>query len=89
MTLDAYDYGTCENCDASLREQRIKQDFWIRDELIVIDNILAGVCPQCGAKVVRADMGHLIAELLSDPERIATSPHISVPVLRVDETEMV
>ena len=85
--MDAYDYGTCETCDATLQEQRIKQNFWIRDELIAIDNILAGVCPQCGAKVVRADMGHLIAELLRDPERIAASPRISVPVLSVDRHE--
>ena len=83
--MNAYDYGECENCDTPLQEQRIKQDFWIRDELIVLDNVLAGVCPQCGAKVVRADIGSRIADLLNNPERIATAPHISVPVLSFDE----
>ncbi len=83
--MNAYDYGECENCDTPMQEQRIKQDFWIRDELIVLDNVLAGVCPQCGAKVVRADVGSRIADLLNNPERIATAPHISVPVLSFDE----
>ncbi|MCP4659347.1 MAG: YgiT-type zinc finger protein [bacterium] len=43
-----YDYGECEICDTPLQEQRIKQDFWIQGNLIVVDNIVAGVCPQCG-----------------------------------------
>jgi len=48
-----YNYGECEICDAKLVEKRIKQDFWIGGKLIVIDNVPAGVCPRCGAKVVR------------------------------------
>ena len=38
-----YDYGECEICDAKLVERRIKQDFWIRGKLVVIDNVPAGV----------------------------------------------
>ncbi len=79
-----YDYGECEMCDTPMQERYIKQDFWIRGELIVIDRVLAGVCPQCGEKVVKADIGHHIAELLGNPERIATAPRISVPVIRCD-----
>jgi YgiT-type zinc finger domain-containing protein len=80
-----YDYGKCEICDTPLEEKHIKQDFWIRGELIVVDNILAGVCPQCGEKIVHAEMGRYIAELLENSERIATAPRISVPVVKLDE----
>jgi YgiT-type zinc finger domain-containing protein len=87
---DTYDYGECEICDTPMQEQYIKQDFWIRGELIVIDHILAGVCPQCGEKVVKADIGRHIAELLRNSERIAAAPRISVPVIRFDQkTEIV
>ena len=51
-----YDYGECEICDTKLIEKRIKQDFWVRGKLVVIDHVPAGVCPQCGAKVVRAEV---------------------------------
>ncbi len=58
----AYDDGECEVCNIPMQEKRIKQDFWIHGDLIVIDNVVAGVCPQCGEKVVNADMGRRIAE---------------------------
>jgi YgiT-type zinc finger domain-containing protein len=67
-----------------MQEKCIKQDFWIRGELIVIDNIVTGVCPQCGAQVVKAEVGRRIAELLGDAERIATAPRMAVPVVRLD-----
>ncbi|HHT9145572.1 MAG TPA: YgiT-type zinc finger protein [Candidatus Wunengus sp. YC61] len=31
--------------------------FWIRGELIVVEDVPAGVCPQCGEKVVNANVG--------------------------------
>jgi YgiT-type zinc finger domain-containing protein len=79
-----YDYGECEVCDTPLQEQYIKQDFWVRGELIVLDHVRAGVCPQCGAKVVRADVGRHIAEVLGNTERIATAPRMAVPVIRIE-----
>ena len=80
------DYGECEVCDTPLQEQYIKQDFWVRGELLILDNVPAGVCPQCGAKIVNAAVGHYIAEVLGNAERIATAPRMAVPVIRI-ETE--
>lgn len=34
-----YDYGECEICDTPMVEKRIKQDFWIRGQLIVVENV--------------------------------------------------
>ena len=79
-----YDYGECELCDTPMQEQYIKQDFWVRGELVVIDNVLAGVCPQCGAKVVKANVRRHIAEVLENAERIATAPRMAVPVIRLE-----
>lgn len=79
-----YNYGECEICDTPMVEKRIKQDFWIRGQLIVVENVPAGVCPQCGEKVVAAEIGRRIATLLKNPEKIALAPRISVPKINLD-----
>lgn len=79
-----YDYGECEICDTPMQEKRIKQDFWIRGELIVVEDVPVGVCPHCGEKIVKADVGRWITKLLESSERIAKAPRISVPAIKFD-----
>jgi YgiT-type zinc finger domain-containing protein len=78
-----YNYGECEICNAKLVGKRIKQDFWIRGKLVVIDNVPAGVCPRCGAKVVRAEVGKRLAEVLESPRKWSKAPVIHVPVVEL------
>ncbi|MBI5234116.1 MAG: YgiT-type zinc finger protein [Deltaproteobacteria bacterium] len=82
-----YNYGECGVCGGKMQEKLIKQDFWIRGELIVVEDVPAGVCTQCGEKVVKADVGHLIMKLIGNSERIAKSPKISVPAIKFDLEE--
>ena len=77
-----YDYGECEICDTPMQEKLIKQDLWIHGELIVVEDVPAGVCPQCGEKVVKADMGRWLAKLIENFEQIAKAPRISVPAIK-------
>jgi YgiT-type zinc finger domain-containing protein len=77
-----YDYGVCEICNTRLQEKKIKQDFWIRGKLIIVENIPAGVCPKCGEKIVRAEVGRWIAKLIQDSDRIAKARQISVPSIK-------
>jgi len=83
----AYDYGECEICDTPMQEKHIKQDFWIREELIVVESVPAGVCPRCGEKVVKADVGQWLTKLIENSERIAKAPRISVPSVKFDAEE--
>lgn len=76
-----YDYGKCQVCGEQMIEQQIKQDFWIKGDLIVIEDVPAGVCPQCGEKVVKADIGQQIATLITDSGKMSQSRTISVPVI--------
>jgi HTH-type transcriptional regulator/antitoxin MqsA len=78
-----YNYGECEICDAKLVERRIKQDFWIRGKLVVIENVPAGVCPRCGAKVVQSQVGKRIAIILASPRKWSKASVMSVPVLEL------
>jgi YgiT-type zinc finger domain-containing protein len=80
-----YDYGKCQICNTPLEEKNIQQDFWIKDKLVVIEKVPAGVCPQCGEKVVNAEAGEHIAELLKDSNRIDQAPTISVPLINYEE----
>ena len=65
-----------------MREGTVRQDFWIRGKLIVIENVPAGVCPQCGERVVNAETGKRIAALLKDSKRLSAAPTITVPFVR-------
>jgi YgiT-type zinc finger domain-containing protein len=80
-----YDYGECHICGERMEEKLIQQEFWIKVKLIVVEGIPAGVCPQCGEKVVRANTGRLITVLLEDSERLRKARTISVPVLSFAE----
>jgi len=48
MKQKAYDYGECHVCGGKMSEQIVKQEFWLKDQLVVIDELPAGVCEQCG-----------------------------------------
>ena len=82
-----YNYGECEICNTPMKEKLIKQDFWIREKLIVVEDVPTGVCPQCGEKVVKADVGRWIVKLIENSERIAKAPRISVPKIKFDIEE--
>jgi YgiT-type zinc finger domain-containing protein len=77
----AYNYGLCHVCGERMQQKMISQDFWIKGKLIVIEDVPAGVCPQCGEKVVKADIGREIAALIADPDRLRKARTMSVPVI--------
>jgi len=77
-----YDYGECHICGQRMEEKHVKQDFWIKGKLIVIEEVPAGVCPQCGEKVVKADVGRSIAALVGNSKRLRKARTMNVPVIR-------
>ena len=77
-----YNYGRCHICVGKMQAKRIQQDFWIRKRLIVIEAEPAGVCVQCGEKIVSADVGRSLAGALKDTTRRRKARTIAVPVIR-------
>jgi YgiT-type zinc finger domain-containing protein len=77
-----YDYGKCHVCGEQMQEKRINQDFWLKGKLIVIESVPAGVCPQCGEKVVNAAVGQRLATLIENFRRVRKRRTMSVPVIR-------
>lgn len=76
-----YDYGRCHVCGERMEQRRINQEFWIKGKLIVIKGVPAGVCPRCGEKVVKAEVGRWIAALIADSKRLRKVRMMSVPVI--------
>jgi YgiT-type zinc finger domain-containing protein len=77
-----YDYGKCHTCNQSLQPKRINQQFWIKGKLLVVERVPAGVCPQCGDKVVNAEVGRRIASLIHDAANQRPARTLVVPVIR-------
>ena len=77
-----YDYGKCHVCGEQMLEKRVNQDFWLKGKLVVIESVPAGVCPQCGEKIVRADVGREVACLIQNLKRAPKRKIINVPVVR-------
>jgi YgiT-type zinc finger domain-containing protein len=82
MSENNYDYGECRACGEQMVEQQIKQDFWIKGDLIVIEDVPAGICPQCGEKVVRADVGRQVAAMVANLKHAQPVRSINVPVIQ-------
>ena len=81
----SYNYGACHVCGERMEERQIKQDFWIKEKLVVVEGVPAGVCPRCGEKVVKAEVGQQLAALLGNPERLRRTQTMSVPVIRFEK----
>jgi YgiT-type zinc finger domain-containing protein len=79
---ETYDYGKCHVCGEQMQEQRINQEFWLKGKLFVIESVPAGVCPQCGEKIVKADVGRQLATLIANLRRVPKRRTMSVPVIR-------
>ncbi len=78
----AYNYGKCQVCGEQMKEERVNQDFWVKGKLIVIESVPAGVCPQCGEKIVKADVGRQLAMLIANLRRVPRRRTLAVPVVR-------
>jgi YgiT-type zinc finger domain-containing protein len=78
-------YGDCTYCGGEVAEQTIEYDYRRQKHLMVVSNVPAGVCRQCGEKYFRPDIlkkmdavYHAIFERHEKPERTVTVPAVSL-----------
>ena len=81
MSEPTYDYGACHICGETIVARTIQQDFWIKGQLIVVENVPAGVCPQCGEKIVNEETGQQLAATLAKPDELNVTRTMNVPVV--------
>ena len=78
-------YADCSFCGGETTEKIIDYDYRRASRLVVISNVPAGVCSQCGEKYFRpeilkkmADIYHDIFDRNQQPQRTLTIPAASL-----------
>jgi YgiT-type zinc finger domain-containing protein len=78
-------YADCTYCGGEVIEQAIDYDYRRQKHLMVVSNIRACVCRQCGEKYFKPDvlekmdsLYHGIFERHEKPERTLTIPSVSL-----------
>jgi YgiT-type zinc finger domain-containing protein len=72
-------YGSCVECGGHVSAQRVQQVCTRRGRLIaVVDDLPAGVCNQCGTRILKAPVAKRLEELLADVVRNPKKPQVPV-----------
>jgi len=78
-------YGDCTYCDGEVIEKKIDYDYRRSNQLMVVSNVPAGVCRQCGEKYFKPEVLKKMDEVYHDifdrnqkPERTLTVPAVSL-----------
>ena len=74
----------CILCNGNLNQKNVKLDLWVDEELVIVEDIPADVCDQCGEKYVSAEVSKEIDKLLKN--RVNAHKKIEVTVLKWGET---
>ena len=78
------DFGDCTFCGGEVEEKHVEYDYRRQGQLLVISNVKAGVCRQCGEKyfnpevLKRMDQAyHDVFDRHQEPERVLEVPAVS------------
>jgi len=78
-------YADCTYCGGEVVEKKIDYDYRRNNRLMVVSNVPAGVCRQCGEKYFRPEVLKKMDEIYHDifdrnqkPERTLTVPAVSL-----------
>ena len=78
-------FGDCTFCGGEVEEKRIESDYRRVEKLLVISNVPAGVCRQCGETYFKPDVlkrmdkaYHDIFDRHQEPERVLTVPAVTL-----------
>jgi len=78
-------YGDCTYCGGEVVEKKIDYDYRRSNQLMVVSNVPAGVCRQCGEKYFKPEILKRMDEVYHDifennqkPERTLTVPAVSL-----------
>ncbi len=69
-------YGDCIYCKGEVLEQRERIDYRYHGQLFIVENVLVGVCTQCGEK-------YFTAEIAKKLEKAAASAHSSLKTVAI------
>ena len=78
-------YGDCTYCGGEVVEEKIEYDYRRKKHLMVVSNVSAGVCRQCGEKYFKPEVlkqmdsiYHDIFDRNQKPQRTLSVPAVSL-----------
>jgi YgiT-type zinc finger domain-containing protein len=74
-----HEYGDCSFCGGKVVEKRVSVDYRLGKELIIFEQVPAGVCQQCGEKYYTSDVAKELEQLALD-KSVQHHKVITVPV---------
>lgn len=82
-----HEYADCSFCGGKVTEKKIKVDYRTGDELVVFENVPAGVCRQCGEKYYTAKVVKTLEQMARD--KTIEGRIIHVPVKSFTEKRVI
>ena len=78
-------YSDCFFCGGEVTEERISREIWWKGQLYLVRDVPAGVCRQCGQKVVLPAVAKEIDKILGGQQ--APQGYLQVPSFQFPEAE--
>ena len=72
-------YDDCVYCGGKVDEKRQSLDYRYHGQLFIIENVVVGICSQCGEKFLKAEVAKKLEKLASSPQSLLKS--VAVPVV--------
>ncbi len=68
----------CEYCDGVVREQLVRDDYWVGKQLLIIEDVPAGVCDRCGERYYSAVVMERLERIAARRSKIRRKIHVPV-----------
>jgi len=74
-------YDDCRYCGGQVNERLERLDYRYHGQLYIVENVLLGVCKQCGEKFLTAQVAKQVEAAVSSMKASVTT--IAIPVVRL------
>ncbi len=79
--MSDYQYGDCSFCGGEVTEQLVTVVRFYKGRVVIIENVPAGVCRQCGERYYRGAVVEEMERLMEAPSAKVTRC-VTVPVMQ-------
>ncbi len=77
-------YGECSYCSGQVTERQIDLVRQWKGQFVLIENVPAGVCNQCGERYFWGDVSEAMQKLMDTNENRAITRSVEVPVVEFE-----
>lgn len=75
----------CDICGGELNRQKINYELTIKQEMLLITNIFADKCTQCGEIYLDAEASEMVDNIYTARNQLKPTKYIPVPVFKAEK----